>query len=301
MPEAVCIDTGRELGYGTVPIVRSPFSGGAVRPFVLRVGDEEYTARQIHELFYGRSHVVFGWSRAERSLVVPWDHLADYCAAVVDDVLGLFGPGERALAYCFGWMTHVVGDSLIKSIRPGLTLDLLDGKYTPRNRPIQDLVTYHEIGRRELELDWDALLADVANTPLEPVQLHYMRVGPRHGELGKLFPDGWLPERQGLLTAVLIENRRWLRIWSRMESDKLRLRQTSKGLECDPELSAQAGGLTYAEMVRLAERAHFRAAMKEMGEAVADLFEAVVARVDRLKRMPSDDGPTWEALTRDWK
>ena len=75
-------------------------------------------------------------------------------------------------------MTHIVGDSLIKSVRPDLKLELLDGKYTPRNRPIQDLVTYHEVGRRELRLNWDALLADVADTPVEPIQMHYMRVAP---------------------------------------------------------------------------------------------------------------------------
>ena len=32
MPEAVCADTGREVGYGTVPLDRSPITGGAVRP-----------------------------------------------------------------------------------------------------------------------------------------------------------------------------------------------------------------------------------------------------------------------------
>ena len=39
--------------------------------------------------------------------------------AVIEDALGLFGPGERPLAYVLGWMTHLVGDGLIKSIRPG--------------------------------------------------------------------------------------------------------------------------------------------------------------------------------------
>ena len=93
----------------------------------------------------------------------------------MEDAVALFGPGERPLAYVLGWMTHLVGDGLIKSIWPGVTLNLLDGKYTPRNRPIQDLFTYHEIGRKELQLNWPALLADVAETPVEPIQLHYMR------------------------------------------------------------------------------------------------------------------------------
>src|SRR5262245_18641323 len=62
MPEAVCVDTGREVGYGTVPLEKSPITGGAVRPWTLKHGDRSYTPREIHEQFYGRSHVVFGWS-----------------------------------------------------------------------------------------------------------------------------------------------------------------------------------------------------------------------------------------------
>ena len=154
----ICVDTGREVGYGTVPIEKSPITGGAVRPYQIRFRDTNYSPRQIHEMFYGRAHLVFGWTRAEQHHAVPWDHLADYCAAVVEDTLDFVGPGERPLAYVFGWMAHIVGDCLIKSIRPGLTLNLLDGKYTPKNRPIQDLVTFHEIGRRVLHLNWPALL-----------------------------------------------------------------------------------------------------------------------------------------------
>ena len=63
-------------------------------------------------------------------------------------------------------MAHVVSDSLIKSVQPGIELHLLDGKYTPRNRPIQDLVTFHEIGVKEFGLNWAALLADLAATAL---------------------------------------------------------------------------------------------------------------------------------------
>ena len=300
MPEAVCVDTGREVGYGTVPIDKSPLTGGAVRPFLLRHGGDEYTPRQVHDLFYGRAHVVFGFSRAERDLVVPWDHAADYCAAVVDDAFDLFGPGRRPLAYLFGWMTHIVGDSLIKSIHPGVTLELLDGKYTPRNRPIQDLVSYHEIGRRELRLNWDAVLADVAATPVEPIQFHYMRTAPKRGKLGELFPDGWQPNRRELLAAVCAENRRYFGPWSRAESERLQLRKTGSGWECDAELSRQTGGLTYAEMLRLAEQAGFRRALAQIADAVADLFAAVVARTPRLQELPADDGPTWPELIERW-
>jgi len=147
MPEVVCVDTGKEVGYGTAPLEKNPLTGGAVRPWTLKFDGREYRPREIHRTFYGRSHLVFGWDKAERVHTVPWDHLADYCAAVADDAVELFGPGERQLAYLFGWMAHIVGDSLIKSVQPGIELDLLDGKYTPRNRPIQDLVTFH-IGPR---------------------------------------------------------------------------------------------------------------------------------------------------------
>src|SRR6185436_13691835 len=108
-------------------------------------------------------------------------------------------------------MVHVVSDSLIKSVQPGIDLYLLDGKYTPRNRPIQDLFMFHEIGVKELRLDWQSLLADLAETPVEPVQWHYMRIAEPRGELARFFPHDWQPERGELLSAVLHENRRWCR------------------------------------------------------------------------------------------
>lgn len=164
MPEAVCLDTGKEVGYGTASLEKSPLTGGEVRPWTLEFDGREYRPREIHRTFYGRSHLVFGWDQAERVHTVPWDHLADYCAAVADDAVQQFGPSERQVAYLFGWMAHIVGDSLIKSVQPGIDLDLLDGKYTPRNRPIQDLVTFHEVGVKELGLHWPALLTDLAET-----------------------------------------------------------------------------------------------------------------------------------------
>ncbi|MCA9177565.1 MAG: hypothetical protein KDB14_23930, partial [Planctomycetales bacterium] len=161
MPEAVCVDTGQEVGYGTAPLERSPITGGAVKPWSLSFEDRQLRPREIHRMFYGRAHLVFGWSPAEREHTLPWDHLPDYVALAMQDAIDLFGPGERQLAYLFGWLAHIVGDSLIKSIRPGVTLKLLDGTYTAANRPIQDLVTFHEVGRAELKLNWPALLDDL--------------------------------------------------------------------------------------------------------------------------------------------
>ncbi len=100
--------------------------------------------------------------KSDEALRVPWDHLPDYFAAVIDDAFELFGPGERPLAYALGWIVHVVSDSLIKGIQPGIELNLVDGRYTARNRPVQDLFTFHEIGIREFHLDWAALFRDLA-------------------------------------------------------------------------------------------------------------------------------------------
>ncbi len=286
MPEAVCVDTGHEVGYGTAPIERSPLTGGEVRPWSLVYAGKAYRPTELHRMFYGRSHLVFGWASSEQTHSVPWDHLADYCAFVVEDAMELFGPGERKLAYLFGWMAHIVGDCLIKSIQPGIELDLLDGKYTPRNRPIQDLVTYHEVGVKELGLNWPALLTDLAETPVEPIQFHYMRIAEPRGELAAHFPNAWSPQQAPLLEAVLKENRRYQAIRNLHLLEQLKLRKVGKDWECSEELSRQTGGLRYFEMVKLAERADFRHALWGVSEAIVKLFEQVVARAPVLRHEP---------------
>jgi hypothetical protein len=178
---------------------------------------------------------------------------------------------------------------------------LLDGKYTPRNRPIQDLVTFHEIGRRELRLNWPALIADLVETPVEPIQLHYMRVAARRGRLARDFYDGWRPDHEPLLRAVLAENRRYLRVYAQTLLADMQLTQTATGWECNDELRRVTGGLSYAQMVELAEKARFRHALWQMAEAVADLFSQVVARAPALKDLPVDDDPDWQTLSQRWK
>jgi hypothetical protein len=301
MPEAICADTGKEVGYGTVPLSQSPLTGGKVRPFYLAFDNQQYRPADIHELCYGRSHLTFGWSQREQTLVLPWEHLPDYGAAVVEDALERFGPGERPLAYVLGWMTHLVGDGLIKSIWPGVTLHLLDGKYTARNRPVQDLFTYHEMGVKELQLNWPALLADLADTPVEPIQLHYMRVAPPRGQLARYAPDGWLPGREGLLRAVLQKNRDYLKTYQRQVLQEMALTRTDSISRCHPALERASGGLTYTEMVEAAEKAHFRHALWQIAEAIAELFGQVTLLVPRLRELPGNDGPTWAELTRRWK
>jgi hypothetical protein len=301
MPEAICIDTGNEVGYGTVPLEKSPLTGGKVRPFKLASEGVEYTPRQIHEMFYGRAHAVFGWIKAEQEQAVPWDHLSDYLTLAVKDTLELFGPGERPLAYVFGWMVHVIGDTLIKSIKPGLSLKLLDGQYTPKNRPIQDLVTFHEIGRKELRVNWPALLEDMAGTPVEPVQLHYMRIGERRGHLGRVWRDGWQPERRELLNAVLRENRRYLRFHARHVLKELELREVDGRWECGDALRQATGGLTYAQMLEAAEKSRFKEMLLQLAERIADMFAAVVEGVPELQRLPADPEPGWDQLLKKWR
>lgn len=301
MPEAICVDTGQEVGYGTVPLAKSPLTGGAVRPWQFVWNKQPFTPKQIHEMFYGRAHLVFGWGRAEQIHAVPWDHLPDYCALVVQDALDLFGPGERPLAYVFGMMVHVVSDSLIKSIRPGIDLHLLDGKYTAKNRPIQDLVAFHEVGRKELGLNWPALLADLCDTPVESVQLHYMRVAAPRGRLARDFKHGWIPDQQELLRAVLAENRRYLKIHKDHVLKELELTRTRDGWECSAALREATGGLGYSQMVKLADQANLRNALWQMGEAVANLFSQVVERLPALRQLPIGDGPTWTDLTKRWR
>lgn len=301
MPEAICVDTGQEVGYGTASIDNSPLTGGAIKTWTLKFGNNAYRPRDIHRTFYGRSHVIFGWSPAERMHAVPWDHLADYAASVVQDAIDLFGPGHRKIAYLFGWMAHIVGDSLIKSIQSGLTLKLLDGKYTPANRPIQDLVTFHEIGRKELGVDWKSLLSDLSETPVEEVQLHYMRTGQPRGLLATQFPNAWAPQHAPLLRRVLAENRRYQGIRTPRQLKLYALKKVRSEWHCDPLLSRQAGGLSYQEMVRLADQADFRHALWQMGEAILQLFQQVTSRVRFLQELPFETGPSWSDLTSLWR
>jgi hypothetical protein len=300
MPEAICLDTGREVGFGTVPLEKSPLTGGPVRQFRLATPEGALTAYQVHERFYGRSHLVFGWKKSEVALRVPWDHLADYFAAAIEDAFALFGPGERPIAYALGWIVHVVSDSLIKSIQPGVDLQLLDGKYTARNRPVQDLVTFHELGAKEFHLRWAALFEDLADTPVEPLQLHYMRATAPRGELARLFPDGWQPDAEPTLRAVLAENRRYVRQHAHDVLASLQMHDTPTGPECTAELR-EISGLTYAEMIEAARAANFRHALWQIGEQIGEMFAAVSHRCAPLASLPAGEGPSWSEIGAVWK
>jgi hypothetical protein len=291
MPEAVCVDTGREVGFGTVPVERSPITGGPVRPWSLAFDGGEYRPRAIHDRFYGRAHLVFGWAAAERQHAVPWDHLADYVAATIGDAIDFLGAELRSIAYLFGWLVHIVGDGLIKSQHPGLRLHLIDGTYTPTNRPIQDLVTFHEVGRTELGLDWERTLGALAATPVEPAQLHAMRVTRPRGALAALFPNAWAPGDEALARCVLAENRRYLVPYTHTLLGEYRLTAGPDGPMCDANLSRLAGGLTYRQMVAAAERAHFRDALDVIARETVDLFEQVLDREPRIAVLAATSDP----------
>jgi len=301
LPAAICVDTGAPIGYGSQLPAHSPLTGGAVRPYLLTVDQQQYSPREIHRLFYGRTHLSFGWAPGQQDQALPWEKVPDYLAAVMGDAIRLFGPGQRQIAYILGWLTHVVGDNLIKSYQPGIDLELLDGKYTPKNRPIQDLVTFHEVGRQELGLSWKDLMTDMAATPVESIQFHYMRVAPPRGQLAEQFPASWQPQQARLLKAVLQENRTYQQVRNGRLLQQLALRQVNGRTVCDEELSQRTGGLQYEEMVQLAKQADFRHALWQMGEAVADLMEKVVQRQPLLQQLPTDDGPAWQTLSARWK
>jgi len=278
MPESICVDTGKEVGFGTAPLTKSPITGGPVKPWTLAHEGREYRPTDIHHLFYGRSHLVFGWYGDDSKLAIPWDHLPDYCALTVRDWRELREPSEHGLAWLFGWMVHIVGDSLIKSIRPGIKMQLLDGTYTPRNRPIQDLYTFHEVGVKELKLDWAGLFADMAATPVEAIQPHYMRVDDAGGMLAKTFSDGWEPELSGLLQVVMKENHRWLAQHAKNVLKDMALTQGADGPVVCETLSAATGGLSYTRMMELAEKAEMRGTLDIIATESAALFERVIAQ-----------------------
>lgn len=292
MPEAVCVGTGREVGLGTVPLEKSPITGGAVRPWSLTHGGQSYRPTELHTLFYGRAHLVFGWKGADVSLRVPWDHLADYGARAIRDGLA----SEQGTAYALGWMVHVVGDSLIKSVQPGLRMRLLDGVYTPRNRIIQDQFSFHTIGA-ELGLDWPALFRDMAATPVEEGQLHCMRIGPREGHLGAMFEEGWKPEHAPLLRAVLVENRRWL---PHHTADVLNVVTLTGGKASDIALRG-SGGIEHENMLEMAEAAGMRSTLVTIAEQCADLIGQIVAQIPQWADAPRQPDEEWLALKRRWK
>ena len=53
-------------------------------------------------------------------------------------------------------------------------------------------------------------------------------------------------------------------------------------------------------MVALAEKADFRHALWQVGEAIADIFSEIVDLVPELKNIYHLDKPNWKTLTKRW-
>ena len=128
-----------------------------------------------------------------------------------------------------------------------------------------------------------------------------MRVAEPQGELARYFPHDWRSDQQTLLRAVLAENRRWCRFHAQDVLQDMQLLTTADGrLECN-DAFRQLTGLNYAQMIQLAQEAKLRRACWQMGEAIADIFAAVVQRSRTLAAEPSTEGPGWEELTKAWQ
>ena len=59
--------------------------------------------------------------------------------------------------------------------------------------------------------------------------------------------------------------------------------------------------MKYPDMVALAEKANFRHALWQVGEAIADIFSEVVNLVPELNNILRLDKPNWKTLTSRWK
>jgi hypothetical protein len=80
----------------------------------------------------------------------------------------------------------------------------------------------------------------------------------------------------------------------------MELHQTPTGPDCNESLRKTAG-LSYPEMVELAQKADFRHTLWQIGEAVADMFRSVVDREPRLSGLRADRSPSRGELSRSWR
>ena len=156
--------------------------------------------------------------------------------------------------------------------------------------------TFHRVGI-ELELDWPALFRDMAATPVEPCQLHYMRIGERGGHLGAMFDDGWRPEHAPLLSAVLAENRRYL---PQHAADVLRVVTLRDG-EASEAARRASGGLGHEQMLAMAEAAGMRRTLAAIADQCADLIEQITAQVPEWSKLPRTPDDEWATLKQQWK
>ena len=46
MPSAICVDTGQEVGYGSLHLEKSPITGGKVKQWKFKFGEKEYLPKE---------------------------------------------------------------------------------------------------------------------------------------------------------------------------------------------------------------------------------------------------------------
>jgi hypothetical protein len=54
-------------------------------------------------------------------------------------------------------------------------------------------------------------------------------------------------------------------------------------------------------MIALAGEAHYRHALWQMAEAIAEMFDAVVQRAPKLAALPAPEPGDWPELARRWR
>lgn len=275
LPGGKCPECGGEYGYGGDFSRSCPKDQCPLHAYTLTFHGVTYTPQEIHRMFYGRSHLLFGWRNGQAKFGLQWSQLPSYFEAAITDTFAFYTQPERRVAYVMGWISHVIGDALIKSVQPGLNLYLLNGTYTPQNRPIQDLFSFHQFGKAECQLDWSDLMFNLVETPVESVQAHFMRLTEPRGQLAEKFPTGWSPKHEQLLYAVMSENRRYQKIRNPRLVRQLALDQMPDGLNCNVQLSQITGGLSFEEMMQIADAAGFRQTLAQIGEAIAQFLASI--------------------------
>ena len=111
---------------------------------------------------------------------------------------------------------------------------------------------------------------NLAETPVESVQAHFMRLAQPCGQLAEKFPNGWSPKHEQLLYVVMGENRRYQKIRTPRLLKQLELDPITQN--CDSELSQITGGLTFQEMMQVAEAAKFRQTLTYIGKSVGQFL-----------------------------
>ena len=115
------------------------------------------------------------------------------------------------------------------------------------------------------------------------------------------FSNAWSPHLAPLLASVPMANRRYQAIRNPRLVKSYQLRRIGSEWTCREEFSRTTCGLSYREMVEIADASDFRHAHWTMGEAISTLFEQVIERSPGLQTLPTNPIPSWGELTTKWQ